>query len=509
MCDASEILAETLPRAFRRTDGVTNGQWSTELTESFQAGEKYVTVLPFLSEVDRIISRAKSQSKFTLQQPTIKSGSKSDHVRDILRAGGSVACTHALLYRLGTLSTEQSSATETRNLAGFTVELPIGKTLLHDYNLIIDEVVNPFDAEGGTQPRDFERDYVGLGLATVDPVTGKAEPTKTWDESYREGGKTFKPSLYERAKSGALYVLDRKLFIMTIPMELLLQPKSVTIYTYLSQGTILLQFLKQLQPRLKGTPQEFTLEVDSLPKDQEHAWRDDVRAALTIKTIPALEAFNWSHSKQLSTFTGLNSDKARRSAGSALKKFYGRELSSISKGNVLLTCARNLWHSGAPKKKPKAGPLAEHSRLFGHPCRIENGKQDGGEWGTDGVQWIGNTTRGVNRYSTCTHAIYLYDQHPNPQLLQFLNMQGKCKASSDFSDAYALSELVQWLFRCCIRRGGLNGCNPYREARNKATVYIPSKRMRYLLINWLNTGKISSACSVHTVAAELPTQVVA
>jgi hypothetical protein len=473
---------------------------STEITQTFRTGEKYIAVVPFLSEAERIAGRAKTQSCFTLLQPNAMGGSKTDHATEIVRAGGSLVCTHALLYRLGTLATEETDATTTSTVAGFTINVPLGQSVLHDYNLIIDEVVNPFEVEGGTQPRDFARDYVENCMATVDPITGKAEPTNKWDERFREGGKTFKRALYEQAKSGALYVVDGKLFVMTIPMELLLKPKSVTIYTYLSEGTILLQFLRQLQARLMGTPHAFTLEVDKLPVEQERAWRDDVRSALTIKSIPALEVFSWSHSAQVKTFTGSGSSARCRTAGNALKKFYGANLSGINKANVLLTCARELWYDSEPKKKPASGPLAEHARLFGHPCRTDDGKSKAGVWGTTGVRWIGNTTRGVNDFITCTHAIYLYDQHPQPQLLQFLNMPPNSKVGRNFSDAYALSEMVQWLFRCCIRHGGVNGVAPLAMRRQKATVYIPSERMRNLLINWLNTGEVYSGRSDWTIA---------
>lgn len=467
---------------------------STEIANSFLPGEKYIAVLPFLSEVDRIIKRAKSQSKFMLLQPDTKNGSKSSCVKMHVENGTSLACTHALLYRLGTLATEKAMGPEIESMeiAGFSVQFPTENSLLHEYNFIIDEVVNPFEVENGTQPRDFEKDYVGLGMAVVDPVTGKVEPTALWDQRYSEGSKTFKPSLYEKAKSGALYVVESKLFISTIPSELLLKSKSVTIYTYLSGGTVLLQFLKQLQSSLKGTQDEFTLEVDKLPEAEERAWREDVQSALTIKSIPALEPFDWSHSGQINTFVRRNVNRSGRQAGNALKKFYGKELSGISKSNVLLTCARDLWYSSAPGRKPMSGPLSEHARLFGHPCRIDDGTQGLKKWDTTGVRWIGNTTRGLNDYITCTHAVYLYGQHPNPQLLQFLNIPSKSKEGRDFSDAYALSEMVQWLFRCCIRDGGMNGCNPFAKPRSQATVYVPCARMRALLTNWLATGEVSS-----------------
>ncbi|SMX50556.1 hypothetical protein MAA8898_04851 [Maliponia aquimaris] len=42
------------------------------------------------------------------------------------------------------------------------------------------------------------------------------------------------------------------------------------------------------------------------------------------------------------------------------------------------------------------------------------------EWGTTGVNFVPNTTRGTNDYANCTRAVYLYDQNPNPVLITFL-----------------------------------------------------------------------------------------
>ena len=42
-------------------------------------------------------------------------------------------------------------------------------------------------------------------------------------------------------------------------------------------------------------------------------------------------------------------------------------------------------------------------------------------------------------------------------------------------DAYALSYMVQWIWRSAIRDG------------EEIWIYIPSKRMRTLLINWMDS----------------------
>jgi len=59
----------------------------------------------------------------------------------------------------------------------------------------------------------------------------------------------------------------------------------------------------------------------------------------------------------------------------------------------------------------------------------------------------------------------------NPVLKQFFE-QKNIKVDEE---QYALSELIQWMFRSAIRDG------------NAINLYIPSSRMRRLLTSWLNS----------------------
>ncbi len=462
---------------------------STEINRSFNKSEKYIAVVPYLSEVERFIKGARTDSDFILTQPICNGGNKSDHCEKLIRAGKSIACTHALFYRLGTLATQSTGVarcTEFDSDGKPTIEVD---HLLNGYNLIIDEVVNPFEVDQTVRKVDFDTAYLGLGLATEEP-DGRIVPTEMWDELYRKGNKTFDRSLYDKAKSGALYRISEKLFVLAIPKELLLKPKSVTIYTYLSEGSVLLQYLQKLQ---KDHPGSFTLEVQRLDKEVEAAWREDVASALTVLPIPELENQEWTH------FAQLNKIKTHRqcsAVGHKLRKFKDRELYGVDPTTVMLTCARGLWHDAATGQKPKAGRLARHTRLFGRALKEEVYNNDSETfdevWTTSGVSFVPNTTRGTNDHIGCTTAVYLYDQHPNPQLLTFLGMKRNSNEAHRFSDAYALTELVQWLFRSAIRVGGLNSTGRAYSPRRSVTLYMPSKRMRNLLLNWLLTGQVNS-----------------
>jgi hypothetical protein len=78
--------------------------------------------------------------------------------------------------------------------------------------------------------------------------------------------------------------------------------------------------------------------------------------------------------------------------------------------------------------------------------------------------------RATNDYRQTTAVAYIANRYMKPTLKHFFEVSG---IEVD-EDTYALSELIQFIYRSAIRDG------------NPITVYIPSKRMRELLINWIN-----------------------
>lgn len=83
--------------------------------------------------------------------------------------------------------------------------------------------------------------------------------------------------------------------------------------------------------------------------------------------------------------------------------------------------------------------------------------------------------RAVNTYRECTSLAYTVNRYFDPRLKNFFLMNGIRVEE----DQYALSELIQWIFRSALRDN------------KEITLYIPSKRMRKLLEDWIN--KVSSS----------------
>lgn len=78
--------------------------------------------------------------------------------------------------------------------------------------------------------------------------------------------------------------------------------------------------------------------------------------------------------------------------------------------------------------------------------------------------------RATNDYRQTTAVAYIANRYMKPTLKHFFEVSG---IEVD-ENTYALSELIQFIYRSAIRDG------------KPITVYIPSKRMRELLINWIN-----------------------
>ena len=168
--------------------------------------------------------------------------------------------------------------------------------------------------------------------------------------------------------------------------------------------------------------------------------------SITINYIQALSKHKLSYTGQQK---GQRLPKYVSTLNNALKNLRERKLKGVVVEDILITCIKDAWKEAANDNQPKPGVFARNSRL-------------------SNANWVSNTTRGTNNYANCSHLIYLYDQHPNQYLTRWLG-----DSSREFADAYALTELIQWVWRSRVRKG------------EPITVYIPSLRMRKLFETWL------------------------
>ncbi|TNH39319.1 hypothetical protein [Paracoccus haeundaensis] len=376
--------------------------------------EKYLYVSPLLSEVEeRIPVACRDAIGFSFPVSDDET-TKSKSFLELLRAGQNVSTTHTL----------------------FSLMTKEHLKLIKDqgYILIVDEEVNMIE--------NFSTKY------------GDLDSLRAWevidvDQQNYGQVKVLKPTdsgsfkyLFDYAKTNSLFATkdNNNALVVQLPIELLLSAKKVIILTYKFKGSILSKFLDM--NNLTYIP--FT-EFD-MPDEKE--LKAQIKKLLTIATTPSIDALS-KRAGFLST-TWYNEGNARDFVAlrSALASIYRKH----PKDTTLITC-------------PKSAVDTRHSKSI-HDNKYINPKVSGPKQG-----WLACHTRATNEFADKTVMIHAYDRYPNRNVDSYLTSWGH---SIDRGN-YALSEMIQWLWRGCIRNG------------EPMTVYILSDRMKNLLINWLNS----------------------
>ena len=389
---------------------------TTAMINNFNNRDKYLVIVPLLSEVDRIVEGSIEVEFFQPNANDNNSGTKYASLEEHLILGRNIVSTHKMYESL----------------------VPLAKAgLLSDYHIIIDEVPDVVKSIATKSKTSINEFYIDTGFIEVDEGSGLVSPTQKWIESKNEVSDTLSPKILSAAMSGCLYLQDRQMFIWALPQIILQAGLSLTVLTYKAEGSLFVAYLRKL-----GL--SFQLENDA---SMDNQFREKATELITIKDIQALKNEKFSHNAQQE---GCKSAGYCKKVSGSLKNLRGRKLKGVNAKDILITCMKDAWLKPANDNNVKLGPFAKDSRL--------------GE-----ANWIPNTTRGTNNFAHCSHLIYLYDQHPHPFLKRWLGENSK-----EFDDAYALTELIQWVWRSRIRNN------------EPITLYLPSQRMRDLFWNWLH-----------------------
>ncbi|MCL6285999.1 hypothetical protein M3P21_21010 [Ruegeria sp. 2012CJ41-6] len=406
-----------------------------------------IVVTPRLSEVKRIINGAPSAN---IAQPDDgeAGATKLEDIETLLDAGRNIACTHALYVKLRRLAQR-------------------GK--LSGYRMVIDECPTPIELAPTISKADFKNVIEAKGLATVDETSGLVTPTDFWTERAAMGGKKSFAKQYALAATGRLFVTEeRDLLMMAIPVEMLMAPASLVILTYLSEGSLIAAYLDRLE--VPYGVRKWAGEAD---------WIRKQRALISVETfdLPHVPVKRnqkrVDHAPMRLSFSGQTkkaTEATVKKLGTRLKKMqFEGPLKGVRKEDVMVTSAADLWFADGTAQggRKRCGPLSYNTGLKGSWSYDEAEAR----WHvTNGWTWVSNLTRGVNDHVNCSHAVYLFDQHPNPILCKFLD-----KKPHVWGRRFALTEFVQWLYRSRVRLG------------QPVTVYVPSERMRTIILDWLNS----------------------
>lgn len=451
---------------------------STKMIEDLaNAGNQpQLIVVPLLSEVLRVIDKSpvqimqpisksfvssnkKAAAEYMLQEyPNTQSeglwgrlthvhtgvpaANKREALKGLIEAGHHIVTTHALFSELGWLAADG---------------------LLQNYDVQIDEVLAVADvatpitkmsktagecASANTK-NGWRELYVGNDYVGIDPTTGKLSATDKWRDRADSLAGNLPKAMLIAMEAGRLYAeqdgLSPDIIMAELPAPLLKRCRSLKVYTYLAGGSFMAAYLKK---------HEITFTVESDAKlDAE--FRAKAARLITVNVCHRLAKQTFSYTEQNKIARRRKPGASDRVVAQALARMIGTEgeLKGVSKDKIMITSAKDTWFKpGSNDEQP--GEFSRRSRLF------------------EGAKWVPSKTRGTNDYAQCSHLVYLFNQNANPNVARFLGVDDQ-----EHKDLYAVSELIQWIYRSRVRND------------QPITLFLPSQRMRKLLADWMD-GKL-------------------
>lgn len=347
-------------------------------------------------------------------EPNNYGNGKQDNLHELIIKNRNIASTHALF---------KASNEETINLLK-----------ANSYILILDEVMDVLEQI------NIKKDDIDLlisnDIISIDKEHGNLV---VWNEDKIELD-TMYNYLKKLCLNKNVFFVNNTLLMWTFPIEVFKAFKEVYVLTYMFKGQI----------------QRYYYDLYNI--DYEYKSIHNINGEYILGDY--IESYDLSEIK--SKINILN-DKINA---------IGEEEYSLSKG----------WYKKNKNKLLVVQLQRNIENYFKHKI---NGKSSENMWTTfkeykGNLQGRGYTkgfvplnARATNDFCDKSNLAYCANRYLNPIIKQFFVERG-VKANEDI---YALSELLQWIYRGRIRKG---------ESIN---LYIPSLRMRTLLIDWLN-GKI-------------------
>lgn len=363
---------------------------------------KFMYVAPLLTEVDRIVQKVPNvfDPKVTYDYNPAEDEYSTIYKREnlLINAGKglNMATTHKLFEML-----EKSDY-----------------HLFSDYDIILDEVIQPLNI------LDYTKDDIELatkqGLIVENPKSHQITFTNSNYKGKFEDLKRFCNS------SEVIYVND-SLLVWTYPPEIFKSFKSVTVLTYLFEGSFLAAYFKYYRIKYK---------ISHPYKAKEEVLKEQVKKLLKIYHGPANKAGD-----QYFAFSKNWLYKRTKSQKLKLKK----SVENLINRNFKTEAQCNAFTTFKNVKSKLSGK--GYSKGF-----------------------IPVNARATNDYSDKKSMFYLANRFMKPEYESFF----RSKSIPLDEDQWALSELIQWIWRGCIRNG------------QPMNLFIPSSRMRVLLEAWID-----------------------
>lgn len=293
-----------------------------------------------------------------------------------------------------------------------------------DYSFFTDYELILDEVVDPIEVMDITTDDIHMLIATGKIVINSETSVVSFAESEYDGTFTYLKQLC--ATSNVVYVNDTFL-VWNFPIEIFKSFKSVKILTYLFEGSILSSYFKYSNI-------EYTL-----IKDDDSEKKAEIKKKLNIYIGSENDIGNKPTAFSVNWFKNTITKQELKSMSERTKNLFSRKFKTSSSENGFTTFKDF-------QSKVKGGGYASG--------------------------FIAVNSRATNDFSHKKSMAYFANRYMNPNVVKFFYDGGV----SVNQELWALGELLQWMWRGNIRN----------KKENDMNVYIPSKRMRNLLINWLN-----------------------
>jgi len=415
-------------------------QWMIQHINDLDLEAKVIYVTPFLDETERIQTSCKKR-KFKLPDRKLGKGSKLNHFKDLLRDKENISSTHALF---GSIDDE-------------VIEL----IKLGNYTLVMDEVmsvVTALDVYKDEDDRDENRQFV----IASDMQLLKKEGFINIDRGYKVYWNEKKDVL-SRYQSLKTLIDKEQVYFVSDAYLFWMFPHDIFDGVFNEVYLMTYQFDYQIQSfyfRFFGIPYEkfgvtkdrlnshykweftFCSYFDYLVYDKEQ--RKELKELITICDSKTLNSIGTNSVMTRTKECLLSKSDYRRMSKEDMKDIQRKSISFL---NLYLESKSStmMWTTFKDYRAQIKCP------------RFPN------------KHFLALNARATNEYRDKTGLVYLVNRFVNP----FFNNLFRSKDIDVNQDTYALSEMLQWIFRSRVRDG------------KPINIFVPSERMRKLLTEWL------------------------
>lgn len=391
---------------------------------------KIIYITPFLSECDRIIKDC-SGKNFAQPSRARGKGRKSNDFVKLIDENRNIVSTHALFT----------------NLDKDMVELLLGK----DYILIIDEAVAVIDGldmyDDDTELESTKEDILNLiksGLIAVDEY-GMIK----WIDNDITLGKYR--NIKNLSRDENLFFAANEFLIWTFPKVIFTAGifKEIYILTYRFKSQLQRYYFDYFDIKYNTKTVGGRGSLVDFNSGYDFDFRKKIRPLIEI-----------CENKKLNSIGGSYRDSANslRATAFSINWTVNNQEALVQLRKNMQNYYKNLTDSSG-KERMWTTFKRFKTKLKSQTC-TERG-------------FVNIAARATNDYADRKYLCYTINRYMNPFLVNFFSKRG-IKVSQD---EYALSEMIQWIWRSAIRND------------EKIYIYIPSERMRNLLKNWLDSAK--------------------